>query len=258
MKKSILAAAVAALALGTQAGVITLGDAWQTGNNGGSLTLTGESADGFTVASDKGVWMYQLGGTDFTSEAFNVGDTAIMSFTTTVNAEALSDPLDFRFAMWDHTGQGGASTRMDWGPLTAANVANAGVGDNMHLTTATASAIGSFDQSVASGDVMPTATFVNGSVVDVSYSVTKTGANLFDVSLTWDDLTFGQTGLSNATGDTMDSISGIGIRLNALAGHLNDFTVSNASVSVIPEPATLGLVTVVGGALLVIRRRFTI
>ncbi|MDF7822729.1 PEP-CTERM sorting domain-containing protein [Pontiellaceae bacterium B12227] len=255
MKKLLLVAA-SAIALGAQAGVITLGNTWQTGTaNASSISLTGESATGFTAATSKGAWAYQLASSgDFTAEAFGIGDTVTMSFTTTMNADALSDPQDFRFAMWDESGQGGASVRMDWGPLTAANVAGIGVGDNMSPT-----AIGSYDQSVLSDALIPTSAFdTSGSVVDVSYSVTKTAANLFDVSLTWDDMTFGTTGLANATADGMDFISGIGIRINAVAGHDNNFTVSNMSVSVIPEPATLGLVAMVGVGMVAIRRTFTI
>lgn len=252
-KKLILATAVTAMALGAQAGVIALGNTWQTGNNGTAPVLTGESATGFRAATTGGNWMYQLASSgDFTAEAFGIGDTVTMSFTTTLNAAVtVADPTDFRFAMWDETGQGGASAKMDWGPLTALNNAQPGVGDNMSPT-----AIGSTDATVTSAALKPTTTFeANGAVIDLSYSVTKTAANAFDISFTWDDMTFSGTGLANATADPFDSISGIGIRLNAGGGRTADFTVSDLSVSVIPEPSTFGLVAVIGVGLIGIRRR---
>lgn len=235
MKKLVLIAAVSALALGVQAGVITLGSSWTAEHNsGGAVALTDESATGFTAATSKGAWMYQLASaSDFTAEPFNIGDKAIMTFTTTMNAAAAqAEDLDYRFMMWDETNGGTAAVRMDWG-APAGTTMGVGVGDN-----GTQGSIGTYDEKEVSTAVPSNVFNASNEVSTVSMSVTRVATNVFNVSLTWDDIEISGTALSNIDGDAMDFISGVGIRINASAGMDNNFTVSDLSVEVVADAGT--------------------
>ncbi|MDF7822765.1 PEP-CTERM sorting domain-containing protein [Pontiellaceae bacterium B12227] len=96
--------------------------------------------------------------------------------------------------------------------------------------------------------------FNNG---DMVFSVERTALQSYDLSWTW-----GTAAPATATvsGFTFDSLDNFLIRVNSLQTGSPDsqLAITNFTSEVIPEPATLGLVAMVGGGLLFIRRRFMI
>lgn len=247
---------MSAVATDLQAEVIQLNDTWRT--DGANTTLSNQSATGASVVqlANRNAYFYQSAAAgDFTAEAFNIGNTVTMTFTTTLNADAgANDNGDFRFMLWDETNLGAVSVKMDWGvpfPGPNSQVINVGVGNN-----AATNSIGTLDAIVGTTNVPSNAFILQGDSATVTLSATRTAANQFDVSFTWDDVTVSTNSISTLDGDDITSIGAIGIRLFGSTG--NEYTVSNLSIGVIPEPATLGLIGVVGVGLIGIRRIFLI
>jgi hypothetical protein len=73
-----------------------------------------------------------------------------------------------------------------------------------------------------------------------------------DGYLTQADGTFNITGLTVAEGDTVSFV------VFGNGNATSDETALNGTITVIPEPATFGLIAVFGGGILFVRRRFTI
>jgi hypothetical protein len=259
MKKYI--AIIAMLSVGAaHAGVVSLGSDWT--EIGPYDVVSGESATGYYVemlatnSANRNHSMYQtVSGGDFASTALNVGETVNMSFTVTTfsGTGPSTEHLGFRFGLWDEGTGASISSRLDWDNPS---------GETMRIgyrtSGATASAIASQTASVSGTDI-PTGAALGlegwskkNDAEDVTLSLTRTGASDYTAFVTWGDATLGLTG--GISGMTLDSIDGVGVRLHTQ--NRNGYTLSNMSVEVIPEPATLGLMGLIGGGVLVIRRRF--
>ena len=259
MKKYI--AVITMLTVGAaHAGVVALNSSWN--NNGLGGTYTAESAAGYTVdyaptnSASQNRYAYQtVADGDFVSEALNIGETATLSFILTtfdVTGPSLENE-GFRIALWDQGSGASISARMDW-DNPAGQTSRIGWKPSGAVETAIGSTSGG-GQTV-SADIPSGGTQGVGyegwskklDYADVALSLTRTAASTYDVTLNWEDVTITDT----YTGLTIDSIDALGIRLHSDSP--NGFTVSDLSLAVIPEPATLGLIGLFGGAMLAVRR----
>jgi hypothetical protein len=264
MKKYI--ALLVVLSVGAaHAGIVSLGSDWT--EYGPYSVVNNETATGYYVemprtnSANANKSMYQtVSGGDFASTALNVGETVNMSFTVTTyggNGPQTGD-LGFRFGLWDEGTGASISSRLDW---------NNPAGNTMRIghrsSGASATAIGSQSASVFGTDIPTdiTDTGLEGwskknDSEDVTLSLTRTGASDYTAFVTWGDATLVYT--NGISGMTLDSIDGVGFRLQTAAFQNQGYTLSNLSVDVIPEPATMGLLGLFGGGLLVIRRMFKV
>lgn len=259
MKKSVLIALVSVAAIGAQAGVVTLGNTW--GLFGVDHSISGESSSGYTHTLDLTTGganrsVYQSSAeSDFASTAFNIGDTATLLFTVTADATVpftASLAESFRFSIYDQDTADGVSGGFDYGDPGGGNTAFIGIYKAFQTDY---SRIGSTQSGgkVTTASVPTNLLDGQGSSVDVALSVTRDADQTFSYALTYDDLVVSTT--YTDVNMFMDSIDTIGIRLNDRAA--NKFAISNLQLEVIPEPATLGLFAILGGAILGARRIFS-
>lgn len=259
MKKSVFIALVSVVAIGAQAGVVPLDSTW--GLYGVDHAISGESSSGFTHTLDLTVGganraVYQsVAAGDFSSTAFAVGDTATLSFAVTADSTVPFTPSlseSFRFSICDEDTGDGVSGGFDYGDPGTGNTAFLGI---YKAFQANYSRIGSTQSGgkVTTTDQPSNLLDGQGASVDVVLSITRDADQTFSYSLKYDDLV-----VSTSYTDVnmfMDSVDRIGIRLNDKAA--NKYAVSNVQLEVIPEPATFGLFSLLGGALIGIRRFFT-
>lgn len=257
MKKSVLLIALASAAtLGVQASVITLGNTWSIQSPGDTPpVLSNQSSTGFDLtaagnSSSAQRAVYQNG---LTGGAFGVGETAIMSFTVTANAAPTAENIALSFSIWDSVNKDGFSGKIDWGTPTA-ECMRIGYDKAMDYTRIGTDAQGRVTGTAPAGASSTPITSL-GASSDITLSVTRNALDDYSLTVDWDDVSL----TSNITGNDMGSLSAIdavGIRWNSK--NAGAFTVSDLSVEVIPEPATLGLVALMGGALIYVRRIFVV
>ncbi|VGO18638.1 PEP-CTERM sorting domain-containing protein [Pontiella sulfatireligans] len=255
MKKFI--ALIAMLSVGAaHAGTISLGSTWTT--NGAATALAGESATGYTVTQTANTQVYQDSGL---GDAFDVGKTINMSFTVTVGAD--NGPTKrvgeaFRFGLMDSGSGASIAARLDWDNPAGTTMI---LGYKPSGTAITV--IGSFTDGGSTGSTaIPTGEVLGYEgwskkldTEDVLLSITRTGSDSYTTFMDWGDVSVTN---NIASGLTFDSIDAIGFKLDSDPTRTNEYTLSNLSVSVIPEPATLGLVAMVGVGLIAIRRTFLV
>lgn len=255
MKKTMVLALVSVAAIGVQAGEIALNSTW-TEFDSSATDISGQSASGFTMvttsagSTQKTVYQGENNG-DFTALAFNVGDTATLSFTATIDSSySLNSFADgLRFSMYDEASGDGVTGQLDYG-TQASRFARVGGYRAFTGYDRMGSLNFSTDLTTSSSNPLD----AQGASSDISLSVTRDALNTYTTILD-----YGGTFVTNITTDAnmnVNEIGAVGIRLNGQAD--NKFAVSNLTVEVIPEPATLGLVALVGGALLFARRIFTV
>lgn len=254
MKKSVLIALLSVAAIGTQAGVITLGSTWTPYTNGDSApTLSNQSSTGLQIqtaalSSSANRSAYQTG---LIGGAFAVGDTAILSFTVTGNDSVASKNLGFQFEIWDSVAKDGFSSKVDYGP-------HAGTAGNLWRVGADRSAafdrVGTDGENRVNTDDTTAGPALDNASADFVMTVVRDTANSYSLTVLWGTESLSTTVNDPLFGGDLTHIDSIGFRMNSKDA--TDLTISGINLSVIPEPATLGLISMVGAGILFVRRRF--
>lgn len=252
MKKILMILSVCGAVIGAQAGVITPGSTWTAYTPGDTPpVLSNQSSTGFDLAAAGGSSsaqraVYQTG---LTGGAFGVGETAVLSFTVTANTVPTAENIALSFSIWDDVNMDGFSGKIDYG-TPAGECFRIGYDKAMTFNRIGTDAQGRVAGS-APADASSTPLDSLGASSDITLSVTRNGLDDYSLTVDWDDVSL----TSNLSGNDMGSLAAIdsvGIRWNSK--NAGDFTVSDLSLEVIPEPATFGLFALVGGIMLAARR----
>lgn len=198
---------------------------------------------------------------------WDVGETFSMQFDITVtNPDYISNSGGLQIALGDNSEALGFGIRFSSGGTKYWNTAvdsSAGGGGGFSVPLGSSS-----DRTAVSNSVIGSSFDLqdDGESARFLFVATRTATDVYDLSVTWSDLagtasdtlSITRTAVSAGAGDTVDSFTEIITRITDtgdIAG--SAYNMSNFSVSVIPEPATLGLVAMVGAGLLGVRRLFS-
>ena len=257
MKKLIVTALLAGASL-AQAGLttITLSNGWSSDGDTAPAIIN-QSSTGFTMDRNQPGTVVDGNNRTFQSGADLTGsngktlakdETLVWSFDVKADTIVAAADRDFRFSLWDQSNDG-LSARVDWGTPGGTFLqygwANAQPG---------AGYIGSSDVAVNSTakptlDLGQTTTPVHFEV-SIHKNITT---SINDVTIKIDDQTYSNT----FTGvNAFNNVDFVGFRM--ADAQASGFTVSNMSLQVIPEPATIGLLSAFGLGLVWIRRVFTL
>ncbi|VGO15434.1 hypothetical protein PDESU_04017 [Pontiella desulfatans] len=257
MKKLIIAAVLAGATL-AQADVttITLGDSWSSDGDTAPAVIN-QSSTGFTMDRTQPGTVIDGNNRVFQSDADLTGsngktlakdETLVWSFDVKADTIVAAADRDFRFSLWDQDNDG-LSVRVDWGSAGGTFLqygwANAQPGTGY---------IGAYDVDVTSTDAPTLDLGQTSAPVHFEVSIKKNNTtSINDVIIKIDDQTYSNT----FTGvNAFNNVDLVGFRM--ADAQASGFTVSNMSMQIIPEPATLGLIVAMGVGLVGVRRLFMV
>lgn len=227
------------------------------------------SADVLTMTDDKN-FIDSTNGSDYSKALKNIsggdltwdiGETFGMTFDMTVTDPDLSlgggsptiaigvgdnsEGLGFGIGQWDAS--------KDW--IVAGIDASAPGAGNFGINPNSGSP--RIDSAVADANDLRD----DGETASFAMTVLRADIDTYDFSVTWAGVTdvWSIDAATTGTGDTVDTFHEVLLRVNESGSTTgNELAITNLSMTVIPEPATLGLISAVGVGLLFIRRFFQI
>lgn len=257
MKKLIITALLAGATL-AQAGLttITLSNTWSSDGDT-TPAIINQSSTGFTMdrtqpgtVIDGNNRAYQSGAdlTGSNGKTLARDETLVWSFDVKADTIVAAADRDFRFSLWD-TNNDGLSARVDWGSAGGTFInygwANAQPGTGY---------IGAYDTNVTSTDKPTLDLGQTTTPVHFEVSIHKNNTtSINDVTIKIDDQTYSNTFIGV---NPFNNVNLAGFRMSD--SQASGFTVSNMSMQVIPEPATIGLLSAFGIGLIWIRRVFAV